>query len=136
MSDFPNRAPARQSMLARAVNAMVRAMGGGAVKLRMPTSAAGLERELGIAAPTTEEVEVSPVVVRELGLKDGRVQVQVLISANSMQPVMDARGTVNGLALLRSVESMAYGERVFRVMAVSAETFAGMEYLWRMTGVE
>jgi hypothetical protein len=136
MSDFPKRAPGRQTMLARAVNAMVRAMGGDSVKLRMPVATTGLERELGMTAQLAEEIEVGPAVIRELGLKDGRAQVQVLISANSMQPLMDARGEVSGLAMLKRVESLLYGDRVFRVTGVSAETFAGMEYLWRLEGVE
>ncbi len=136
MSDFPKRTPGRQTMLARAVNAMVRAMGGGSVKLRIPTATGGLERELGMTAQLAEEIAVGPVVVREFSLKDGRAQVQLLISASSMQAVMDARGEVSGLAMLKSVESLVYCEREFRVTGVTAETFVGMEYLWRIEAVE
>lgn len=136
MNDFPKRMPGRQTVLARAVNAMVRAMGGGHVKLQLPAATPGLERELGITAQLSEEVEVGPVVVRELGLKDGRAQVQVLISASSIQPLMEARGEVSGLAMLKSADSLTYGDREFQVIEVSAETFGSMEYMWRMTAIE
>lgn len=136
MDGFPKGAAGRQTVLARAVNAMVRAMGGGSVKFRLPITTSGIERELGLSAQLAEEVEIGPVVVREIGLKDGRAQVQMLISANSLQPVMDARGEVSGLRMLRSADSVTYGERVFRVTDVNAESFGGMEYMWRITGIE
>ena len=136
MDEFPKRLAGKQTVLARAVNAMVRAMGGGSVKFRLPTATTGIERELGLSAPLAEEIEVGPVVVREIGLKDGRAQIQVLVSANSLQSVMDARGEVSGLGMLKCAESVSYGERVFRVTSVSAETFGGMEYMWRVAATE
>jgi hypothetical protein len=136
MEGFPGKGQGRQSVLARAVNAMVRAMGGGSVQLRIPTAVPGLQRELGMAAQLSEEMEVGPVVVRELERKNGRAGVQVLISSGVLQPHLDARGETSGLALLKQVESIAYGERVFSVTDVNAETFGGLEYMWRLSGME
>jgi hypothetical protein len=136
MNGFPGKTPGRQTVLARAVNAMVRAMGGGSVQLRIPAAVPGVERELGITAQLSEEVEVGPVVIRELGPKEGRAQLQVLISTGVLQPLLEARGGVSGLALLKLVNSLVYGGRVFVVTEVSAETFGGLEYMWRMTALE
>lgn len=137
MDGFPKQSPERQTVLVRAVNAMVRAMGGGSVRLRLPSSAPlGLERELGIAPSLEEEIEIGPVVVRTLEAKEGRARVQLVIAASSLDPVMVARGESNGYALLKNAVSMMYGDCVFRVTEVSTEEFGGLEYMWRVTGVE
>lgn len=137
MSEFPKQSPGRQSVLVRAVNAMVRALGGGWVKLRVPSAAvAGLERELGITPPALDEIEIGPVVVRQLDSREGRAQVQVIVAASSLEGVLAARGEVSAYSLLKVAESLIYQERVFRVTEVSAESFGGMEYMYRLTAAE
>jgi hypothetical protein len=136
MSDFP-KSQVRQTVLVRAMNTMVRALGGGPVRLRVPSAAAaGLERELGITAPALEELEIGPVVVRKLAEKAGRARVEVIVSASSLAPLLSGRGDASAYLLLKSAESLMYDERVFRVTAVSAESFGGVEYMYRVTAVE
>ena len=136
MSGFP-KSQMRQTVLVRAMNTMVRALGGGPMTLRVPSAAVvGLERELGMTAPALEELEVGPVVVRKLADKAGRSRVEVIVSASSLAPLLAARGEDSAYLLLKSAESLMYEQRVFRVTEVSAESFGGLEYMYRVTGVE
>ena len=136
MSEFP-KSQVRQTVLVRAMNTMVRALGGGPVTLRVPSGAvAGLERELGITAPALEDLEVGPVVVRKLVEKAGRARVEVIVSTSSLAPLLAARGEDSAYLLLKSAESLMYEGRVFRVTEVGAESFGGVEYMYRMTAVE
>jgi len=136
MSGFP-KSQMRQTVLVRAMNTMVRALGGGPMTLRVPSAAVvGLVRELGMTAPALEELEVGPVVVRKLADKAGRSRVEVIVSASSLAPLLAARGEDSAYLLLKSAESLMYEQRVFRVTEVSAESFGGLEYMYRVTGVE
>ena len=126
----------RQPALARAVNAMMRALGGACVTLRTPlASPDGVNRELGITASLDQDVQVSPVIVRELAEKDGRQQIEVLISANALDDVTPAVGMADKLSFLRSVEQVAFGGATFAVTDVSADRFAGVAYLFHVTAV-
>jgi len=124
----------RQSALVRAVNGMMRALGGTTVKLRFPNGgAAGTERELGIAAAVCQEVELGPVVLRNVASKDGREVVQMLVSASALDLLIPAMGATSGRDFLKQVQSIVYAERVFVVTEVSAESFGGLEYMFRVS---
>jgi len=127
----------RQPAMARAVNAMMRALGGATVSLRIPASGIeGLERELGITATTYQEFELSPVVFRNAGIKDGREQVEVLVSSIALDALVPACGVPNGMDLLNKVQAIVSGERVFVVTGISVERFAGVEYMYRLAATE
>ena len=127
----------RQPAMVRAVNAMTRALGGATGKLRIASTAVtGLERELGITATAYEEVELSPVVLRNLQAKEGRQQVEMLVSSSSVDALMPACGVADGLEFLKRVQSLVCEERVYVVIEVTAERFAGVEYLYRVKATE
>lgn len=126
----------RQTALVRAVNGMMRALGGTWVKLRLPGGGApGEERELGMTPAVYQEVELGPVVVRAVPSRDGRERVQALISANALDLLMPAFGETKGRKFLEQVSAIVYGNGVFQVTAVSAEKFGGLEYLYRVDAV-
>jgi hypothetical protein len=123
----------RQPAMARAVNALTRALGGATVKLRVATTAVeGLERELGLTATSYEELELSPVIWRYDGMKKEREQMEMLVSSNALDLLMPASVVANGLDFLKRVQAIEFGERVYVVTEVSAERFAGVEYLYRV----
>jgi hypothetical protein len=127
----------RQPAMVRAVNALTRALGGATVKLRIATVAAeGLERELGITATAYEELELSPVVWRHAGMEAGREQVEMLVSSNTLDLLMPACGVANGTDFLKKVQAIICGQSVYVVTEVSAERFAGVEYLYRVKASE
>ena len=126
----------RQPALARAVNAMMRALGGASVKLRMPVaSTSGVQRELGIAASAYQEVQLAPVIVRNLKERDGRRQIEVLISSSVLDTLTPAVGAADGWGFLRQVEQIVNADLVFAVTDVSADQFAGVAYLYHLTAV-
>ena len=127
----------RQPALARAADAMVRALGGAAVSLRFASGAPqGLERELGLTATTYQELELAPVVLRSMRRKEAREGVELLVSSHALDTLMPACGVANGMELLKRVQAIVSNGRVFVVTGVSAESFAGLEYMYRLTAVE
>lgn len=123
-----------QPALARAVNAMMRAMGGAAVKLRMPAATtSGTQRELGIVGSSYQEAEITPVIVRTPASKGETEQIEVLISSSALDALMPEFGATDGWSFLRMTQQIVYADRVFAVTGVSAERFAGVAYLYRVT---
>ncbi len=122
----------RQPALVRAVNAMMRTLGGLSIKLRIPLGLdGGTQRELGIAAMAYQEVELGPVLMRESAA--GRVE--ILISTTALDAVMQGFGAANGLSFLGMAKQIVYRDHVLTVTDVSAERFAGMAYMFRVTAV-
>lgn len=127
----------RQSAMIRAANALTRAVGGATVTLRVVTSAAeGYERELGLAPAACQEMQLSPVVLRNKGVSEGRAQVEMLVSVHALDALMPACGLADAMEFLNRVRSIVSGGRVFTVTEVSAERFAGVEYLYRLKATE
>lgn len=123
----------KQTALIRAVNGMMRAMGGTTVKLRVANgTAAGTERELGMTGPAYQEVELGPVVVRNLARKDSVRTIQVLVSASALDQLMPAMGATSGRQFLEKVSAIVVGEDVFQMMSVDTESFGGLEYMFRV----
>jgi hypothetical protein len=133
----------RSPALVRAVNALMRSLGGASVQLRIPVATAdGLQRELGIAASACQGLQVAPVMVRHFqGPRsaakevDGREEIKIQISPSALDAVTPAVGMADGFAFLRSVEQVVYAERVFAVTDVSADRFAGVAYMYHVTAV-
>jgi hypothetical protein len=122
----------RQSALVRAVNAMIRAMGGASMKLRIAAASTGSGRELGVEAPLVQELQISPVIVRSLSRSGNERTVEVVISSSVLEGILLAYGSTDGAAFLRSAEQVLYGEDVFAITDVKVERFAGVEYLYRI----
>ena len=131
----------RQPALVRAVNAMMRALGGAPVKLRIAAASdAGTQRELGIAAAAYEETELAPVLVRTVTAdKNVRptatTQIEVLVASSAVEALIPAFGATDGESFLEMVRQIVYGDLVFAVTQVSAERFAGVAYMYRVTAV-
>jgi len=122
----------RQPAMVRAVNALMRALGGASIKLRIPAPTdGGKQRELGIAAAAYQEAELAPAMVRSTS----GGQVEVLISSSALDLLMPAFGANDGANFLRQVQQIVYGDLVFTVTGVRAERFAGVEYMYRMTAI-
>ena len=115
--------------MARAAEAMLRALGGTEVRFRCPVAAAkdAQARQLGMDAPVTEDIAVSPVVVR--ASSDG---VELLIAPASVSAFLaDRRQTAE--QFFRAVFAIVLDDRESAVQAFQAEQFAGADYLYRVT---
>ena len=124
----------RQPALARAADAMARALGGSTVTLRIPVATTGgTLRELGVAPSAFQEVEVGPVVVRALSDAESKHRVELLIAASTLDGVMPGFGATDGRAFLEGVQQVVYANQVFAVTEVSEDRFAGVAYMYHVT---
>src|SRR6185312_15266839 len=114
------------SALARAAEAMLRALGGTEVKLRCTVAAArdAQARQLGLDVPVTEDIAVSPVVVRASGSN-----LEVLIAPASMAQYLNDRGQT-AEPFFQSVLAVLFAGREYKVTSFHVEQFAGADYLY------
>lgn len=124
-----NYANGRGLALARAAEAMLRALGGGEVTLRCPAGAAqdADASQLGREAPVSTEVAIAPAVVRASG--NG---LEVLLAPASVAQYARERGQ-SAQEFFAAVMAVRHGGREFRVRSFAAAQFAGTEYLYRIS---
>src|SRR4051812_22661626 len=125
MTNPTSRAPA----LARAAEAMLRALGGATITLRCPVAAAQDEqaRQLGREAPGTDDISIAPVVIRADGEK-----MELLIAPSTVAPYMQDRGQ-SAQQFFAGIVAVLHGGREMRVQLFHVEQFAGTGYLYRLT---
>jgi hypothetical protein len=134
MPEFPvSHVFARGAALARAAESLLRTMGGEEVTFRAPVPQEAdnpTQQELGLQAPLTEDVAVSPVIMRALA--NG---FELLVSPKSLQSVLLLRAQTaeQFFNVTASVEAQG---RTFHIQSYSTETFAGRVYLYRISVVE
>ncbi len=122
--------------LARAAEAMLRALGGGEVVLRCPAAAAANEtnRELGLEAPVTEDLTVAPVLVR-LKANAGTARMELLFPPAVLASYLaDRRQPAE--QFFSSLIGVLHQDRLLHVESMAAETFAGTPYLYRVIAAE
>jgi hypothetical protein len=124
----------RQAAVIRATNALIRALGGASVKVRVAQGVAeGMQRELGLAATGYQELELSPVLLRNIGGE--HEEVEMLVSASVLNQAMPACGVADGMEFLKTVQTIVSGGQVYVMTEVSAERFAGVDYLYRVKAI-
>jgi hypothetical protein len=134
MPEFPvSHLAARGVALAQAAESLLRAMGGEEIIFRVPVPMQAdnpTQQELGLQAPLTEGVAVSPVVVRALA--NG---FDLLVSPKSLQPVLLLRAQTAEQFFDITASVQAQGHTL-RIQSYSTEVFAGRVYLYRISVVE
>jgi hypothetical protein len=138
--DGHSAAAARGPALARAAEAMLRALGGVELALRFayvsePETDAD---QLGLTPAQTEDVTLSPVLVRTLApdARQPRSKVELLFAAAAVAAQAELRQAASGAALLESAAGVLYAGRLLRITAVATEHFAGTPYLYRVMASE
>lgn len=133
---------------ARAADAMLRALGGAELILRIPSAAippeSAVPAGLGLTAPMTDDIVVSPAMVRPLDRVDVRA-IEAIFSVDSLAPHLERSGlgvedflaACHGIVETTGAPHFAGGEqkpgsRLLRITRVSVERFAGQEYLVRL----
>ena len=124
--------------LARAAESMLRALGGGQVTLRCATTPAANfnNLELWLDAPASDDVPVSPVLVRPCGAGALVRETFELLFAPSTLSAQLADRQQSPEDFLRAVLAIMHQGRTLRVCTVSTDTFAGAPYLYRVTASE
>ena len=122
----------------RAAEAMLRALGGATIVLRVPAgNAAPSQPGLGLSAPVTDDIAIAPAILRHSGQT-----LEAVFPASALEPYRErsgqsaedflasAYGVVqpNAGAHLEGV-AVASGQRLLRIAGMTLERFAGQEYL-------
>lgn len=126
--------------VARAANAMLKALGGDTISLLLPATATTADAAgmLGLVDPGVQQVVISPVLVRELptGNLGPRRRVEFTLSASVIANQLPSLGLASAEDLFAAVLGLSYGSDVFHVESYVPDSFAGTVCLWVVTAVE
>jgi hypothetical protein len=138
---------------ARTAAAMLRALGGGEVRLLLPVpyNTDATLQELGLATTGLEEVPVGPVVVRNLwqgttslpaqgqrwsAAPNRAAQYELVISAEAVRAAAEARQIESGTELLNEARGIMNGAQRLSVMTITTDYCGGVPYLYRVLAME
>jgi hypothetical protein len=124
----------------RAADAMLRALGGDQVSLLF--AAVGMpddpSAQLGLMDPGVEEVQISPVVVRNLPTSNSgpRRRLEFLLPGAAIAAEAVARNAASPQAMLDGAMGVMHDGGVLHIEGITTEYFAGTAYLFRVVAVE
>ena len=128
---------ARGMALVRAADAMLRSLGGQELSLLFPmvTFPEDPAAQLGLADPGVEEVQLAPVVIRNLRAESRgtRVRFEFLVPASVVWSKVEERHVSSPEALFELALGIAHDGRLLRIEKFDTEWFAGIAYLYRVT---
>lgn len=135
MSDTASRSPVNApQMLA---DALLRSVGGASAYLRVTGSnQSSNQAEVGLAATTFCEVELSPAVMRKLrpSTKGGDApQWEMLASATSVQAQLNSLDIPSAQALFAMTMGVIVAGNDYLIESVAANEVFGTVYLYRVT---
>lgn len=114
----------------RAIAAMLRALGGSEIVLRVTAPMGSVDtRGLGLQQYEVSEVRLSPAIVRRK--ETAEAQWEVLLPATEVQAKLGPNNDTVSEALHRGAE-IIWNERSLHIHDVSTELFANCEYLYRL----
>ncbi len=120
----------------RAAEALLRTLGGCAISVRVPVGIGGTDNagEFGLAGAATEDVALSPVVVRRARgqVKNIRGRVELLISAASLASAKEINDATASEAFFDSALGVIHDGVLKRIVSFSVDDFGGMPYLYRV----
>lgn len=119
-------------------DALLRSFGHTQITLRLPDPASGdIKSQLGLEAPTAEDVQISPARVEELGAEgDGRRRIAVSISVTSLEPIAKVYGVEDIRRWLLGFEGVVEGEQLMRIVSVKVDKFLGADCLFHLIATE
>ena len=124
----------------RAADAMLKALGGDTVSLVFPLVAMpdDASAQLGLVDPGTEEVEFSPVVVRNLPTSNAgpRRRLEILLSGRSVAEQVVARNVASAEALFDGALGVVHGGDLLRIEGMTIEYFSGTAFLYKVVAVD
>jgi hypothetical protein len=134
MEDYSAFAPhTLGAAAARAAEALLRSLGDGKVTLRAVLPAAVANGDLGLAAPQTEEVELSPAMVRLVAAgEDGGARYEVAIAGSSLEEEAAKRNYESAGEFLASALGVVLGDRLLRIVNAAPHSCGGKVYLYRL----
>ncbi len=101
----------------------------------MPNDASA---QLGLVDPGTEQVEFSPVVVRNLPTSNSgpRRRLEILLGGRAVADAVVARNMASADALFDSALGVMHDGDLLHIEGTTTEYFAGTAYLYKVVAVE
>jgi hypothetical protein len=126
--------------LLRAANALLLALGKESICLLLPATAMAGDAagQLGLVDPGVREVQIAPVMARELttGNLGPRRRVEFTLPASVVIGQLPAIGMGSADDLFNATLGLNYGGDVFHIETVVPESFAGTVCFYLVTAVE
>lgn len=133
-----NLMPARGQAAVRTTEAFLRALGGLQVTLRISDPSTGdTSSQLGITAPTAEDIQIAPVLVQTMPPQpDGKRRWQLTFSARALRAAATPYGVTDIGAWLLGSQGLVRRGRLIPITAVKSDDFAGTDYLYVAVATE
>ncbi|MGB7556195.1 MAG: hypothetical protein WBM04_17640 [Candidatus Korobacteraceae bacterium] len=122
----------------RAADAMVRALGGSQITLRIADPSTGdTNSQLGLTPPTSEDVQISPALVRTVAPSaNGSKRIDVTLSAKAVKPLADQYGVDDIPTWLLTAEGVLFHGKLMHIDTVISDHLGGMDYLYHIMATE
>lgn len=122
---------------ARAADALLRALGGNVVMLRVPGNAmAALDTEqLGLSEPQFEEIAIGPAVFRRVMATkaDGKGErAELLVSATTILRIVGSLGFDSASVLFAQAAGVVVNGTLLQIAGASSSEIFGQPYLYRL----
>lgn len=130
--------PGRSDAARRMADGLLRLMGNGQVVLRVANSSSGdTNSQIGLEAPSSADMPLSPVLVRPLKpMPDGRRRVEVVIGATILGPIAKAYGVTDIARWLLTFEGIVWSDELLRIAEVTADKFLGADCFFHLIATE
>lgn len=122
----------------RAADAMVRALGGSQITLRIADPFTGdTNSQLGLTPPTSEDVQISSALVRTIAPSaNGSKRIEVTISAKTVKPLADQYDVDDIATWLLTAEGVLFRGKLMHIDTVISDHLGGMDYLYHIMATE
>ncbi len=122
----------------RAADAMVRTLGGSQITLRLATPSAGdTNSQLGLTPPMSEDVQISPALVRTTApAANGSKHIEVTLSAKAVKPIADQYGVDDIPTWLLTAEGVLFRGKLLHIETVISDHLGGVDYLYHIMATE
>jgi hypothetical protein len=120
---------------ARAVDTMLRTLGGRTVLLRIPAPAvpADVTEQLGLATPLFQDLPLGPVALRKSGTSQSEGKLELLVSAHAIQQLVGSLAFDSASILFSNACGIVIDDELFEIVGASAEQAFGQPYVYRLT---
>ncbi len=124
----------QQYMAQRMADSLVSSLGATQVSLRIAEPSPGdTNSQLGITAPTVEDVPLSPAVVLAVSAAhEPTARYEIRLSAGSVQQAVSQYNVTDVADWLLTAVGLVYGDKVLHIDSVLVDEYAGSDYLYRV----
>lgn len=112
----------------RAAEALLRSLGSGKVVLRLPQPMEQANSDLGLAAPLTEDVTLSPAMLRLVAPGE----YEVALAARAVEEEAAKRNFESADEFLAAALGVVHGGKLLRIANAAAHACGAKVYLYRL----